>query len=79
MFDGDKYLAGETTVGRRYIYWDEFNGHKFLHIRYWYLDKKDDTWKPGPKGIAIREDKVQGVLQGMKAVLELRAEVPTDV
>lgn len=64
-----KVLIGESASGRLYLYWEEWKSNRFLHIRYWYRCKKDDTWKPGVKGIAIPEAKVTDLLGGFRTVL----------
>lgn len=38
------------------VYVGEYQGKKYLHIREWYLDTKDQTRKPTKKGIAIPLD-----------------------
>ena len=73
MGDG-KFLVTESPLGRLYVYWEEYNTRMFLHIRYWYLDKASDEWKPSKKGIAIAEHNVQGVLKGLRENLETRAK-----
>lgn len=68
-----KHFVSESSLGRLYIYWEEFRGNKFLHIRHWFLDRKDGQWKPGNKGIAIPESKVMDVLGGLRNVLDAEA------
>ena len=77
MHEG-KVLIHESYLGRLYVYWEEYGGTKFLHIRYWYQDKKDGMWKPGVKGIGIPRHLVAGVLQGLRDVLDQieKAEQP---
>lgn len=72
----DKHLLTESSVGRLYCYWEEFRGEAYLHIRYWYLDKKDQEWKPTRKGVAIPEDGVHNLLAALKVVLSLRPIAP---
>jgi hypothetical protein len=40
------------------IYLGEYKGAKYLHIREWYLDTKDNEDKPTKKGVAIPVEKV---------------------
>lgn len=63
----DKILITETSTGRLYLYWEEYQGRKYLHLRYWYL-AKDGEWKPRAKGIAIPESGVKPVLEGFRAL-----------
>lgn len=67
---GGKFLVNEGAAGRLYIYWEEYNGSNFLHLRYWYQDKADQVWKPGRKGIAIPEAKLPAALAGIRTMLQ---------
>lgn len=40
------------------VYIGEYRGTKYLHIREWYLDNKDQEHKPTKKGVAIPLEKV---------------------
>lgn len=46
---------GETIQ----VYIGEYRGTKYLHIREWYLDNKDNEQKPTKKGVAIPIEKVE--------------------
>ncbi|MBX9688666.1 MAG: transcriptional coactivator p15/PC4 family protein [Candidatus Obscuribacterales bacterium] len=70
----NKFLVKEGTLGKLYIYWDEYSSKLFLHIRYWYVDKADGIEKPGRKGIAIPAHILATVLQALKWALENRPE-----
>jgi hypothetical protein len=48
---------GETVD----VYIGEYRGTKYLHIREWYLDSKDQEQKPTKKGIALPIDKVDAL------------------
>lgn len=64
-----KILISESTAGRLYVYWDEWKSNRFLHIRYWFYDTKQDLWCPGKKGIAIPESKLTDFLGGLRKLL----------
>lgn len=68
MEDG-KILISESDLGKLFAYWEEWSGKRFLHIRYWYCDKKDGVLKPGKKGIAVPEHKINDVLGALKILL----------
>ena len=70
---GGKVFIQESAIGRLYMYWAEWRSNRFLHIRYWYLDKKDNTWKPGMKGVAIPEPLLEQILAGFKQLLTVRS------
>lgn len=40
------------------VYIGEYRGTKYLHIREWYLDNKENEEKPTKKGVAIPIDKI---------------------
>lgn len=69
-----KTLISESSVGRLYVYWEEYKSNLYLHVRYWFKDKRDMTWKPGPKGVAIPESKVPDLLGGLRTVITQRIE-----
>lgn len=60
-----KILVRETSVGRLYVYFDEWESHTYLQIRYFFFDEKDDIWTPSRKGIAIPEDFVMQVVDAI--------------
>jgi hypothetical protein len=66
---GGKALIDESKSGRLYVYFDEWKGAKFLHIRFWYQDKNDGAWKPGLKGVAIPEGWLKKFLEALKVIL----------
>lgn len=76
---GGKRLVSESTAGRLYVYWEEYKGTLFLHIRYWYHDKKNDQWKPAGKGIAIAEGNVRQVLQAACDVADRQLDDGTGI
>lgn len=53
----------------------EFNGAKFLNIRKWYFDKKDQVKKPGKQGMTINNITVIDSL--VKALSDHREEIAT--
>lgn len=69
-----RILVRETSVGRLYVYFDEWESHVYLHIRYFYYDKKDEIWTPSRKGIAIPEDCVKEVFNAIVQNLKYLAE-----
>ena len=76
VVDG-KVLVTESPTGRLFVYFEEYNGKNFLHLRYWYKCKKDGgMWKPGMKGIAIPESNVRSVLEALKLVLNPAPSAP---
>lgn len=70
-----KYLVSETDKTKLFVYFEEYKATQLLHIRYWYFDKKDETWKPGVKGIAIPEHNLKAMLDALRGLLfEMPAE-----
>lgn len=72
----EKILIKENHHGKLYCYWDEFANKLCLHIRYWYLDKKDGVEKPTFRGMAIPSYDLQNVLEAMSALLAVKPEEP---
>jgi hypothetical protein len=71
---GEKVLVSESFLGRLYVYFEEYKGRNFLHLRYWVQNKRDGgDFKPGMKGIAIPEEKVKTILEAVKLVLKREA------
>lgn len=68
--EDSKVLCGETSLGKLYVYVDEHRSQRYLHIRYFYLDRKTDEWKPGVKGIAIPEGNIKPVLEAVALALK---------
>lgn len=64
-----KYLVSQSSAGKLYVYWEEYNGKRMLHVRYWYHDKNNDIWAPGRKGVSIVSTNVKELLSALKAVL----------
>ena len=55
----DKKLVHEKARGESiYVYVGEYKGTKYLHIREWYTDTKEQIEKPTKKGVAIPMEKV---------------------
>lgn len=69
IIEDSKVFIHETSVGRLYVYVDEYKSQRYLHIRYWY--KKGDTWEPGVKGIAIPEGNIKKVFDAVAQALKL--------
>lgn len=55
---------------RMVIQLDEFEGHRYLDVRSWYLNKKDQEWRRTKKGVTLNKDRYR-VLRG---VFETRHE-----
>lgn len=75
VMEDSKVLIGETANGRLYVYLDEYRSNVVLHIRYWYLCKKENIYKPGFKGIAIPVASIKPILEAIALILPM---VPTD-
>lgn len=56
--------AGESPVEKR-IYFDEYKGKTYLHIREFYKDKKDGEWKPSQKGITFSQDYIPALKEAV--------------
>jgi hypothetical protein len=55
----DRIKVHEKSRGETInVYIGEYRGTKYLHIREWYLDNKDNEEKPTKKGVAIPLDKI---------------------
>ncbi len=63
-------VSESEKVGRLCLYWDEYRSQTFLHIRYFFRNRKTGEWEPGVKGIAIPEHNVAKFLEGLREVLE---------
>lgn len=64
--DTPKICISENTQQKRrtYVYWEEWNGERFLHIRMWFLGKSGE-YEPSRKGIAIPSDKVKPLFEAL--------------
>lgn len=47
------------------VYVGEYRGMRYLHIREWYVDNKDQAEKPTKKGIALPLDKLDGLCEAI--------------
>lgn len=57
----------------------EFRGSTFLSIREFYLDQRDEAWKPSPKGVTVPPDLYVELLQGVISAAEpLGVDLPDD-
>lgn len=72
----ERLLIKENPQGKMYVYWDEWSNRLFLHIRYWYLDKRDGVEKPSMKGIAIPAHDMEAVLQAVAHCLQNKPDDP---
>ena len=72
--EDNKVLVGESSNGRLYVYIDEHKSNMLLHIRFWYLCKREGIYKPGVKGIAIPVSGVKPVLDAIAKVLQTVTE-----
>jgi hypothetical protein len=55
----DRIKVHEKSRGETInVYIGEYRGTKYLHIREWYLDTKDQEEKPTKKGVAIPLEKI---------------------
>lgn len=70
MADNFKQVGGTPTQQKR-AYIAEYKGKKYLHIREWYEDKNDGTFKPSPKGITLNPEEIQILID---ALTEIRDE-----
>ena len=68
---GSVVMVSEVGAARLCVYFDEFNSHRYMHIRYWYKDRRDGEWKPGSRGVAIPVTRVNQTLQAIKQVLAI--------
>lgn len=67
-----KVFIAESNVGRLYVYWEEYKNNTFLHIRYWYLCKKEGIYKPSTKGIALPESRVAQLFPALRTAVSQR-------
>lgn len=68
----EKLSVHEKSSGENiFVYINEYKGTKYLHIREWYLDNKDNEQKPTKKGVTLPLEKVDGLLE---AINKLRGE-----
>ena len=64
--DDDRIRIHEKSRGETInVYIGEYAGKKYLHIREWYLDVKDQQEKPTKKGVAIPLEKVEELLEAI--------------
>jgi hypothetical protein len=56
------------------VYIGEYRGTKYLHIREWYLDNKDNEEKPTKKGIALPLDKIDALREAIDRLVPKTAE-----
>ena len=56
------------------VYIGEYRGTKYLHIREWYLDNKDNEEKPTKKGIALPLDKIEALREAIDRLVPKAAE-----
>jgi hypothetical protein len=62
----DRIKVHEKSRGETInVYIGEYRGTKYLHIREWYLDTKDQEEKPTKKGVAIPLEKIAELRQAI--------------
>jgi hypothetical protein len=67
----DKISVHEKGSGENiYVYINEYKGTKYLHIREWYLDAKDNERKPTKKGVTLPLEKIEALLEAIKKLKE---------
>jgi hypothetical protein len=72
----DKISVHEKGTGETvYVYVNEYKGTKYLHIREWYLDAKDNERKPTKKGVTLPLDKIDGLVD---AITKLKDELKVE-
>lgn len=69
--EDSKVFISETSVGRLYVYVDEYKSQRYLHIRYFFKNKSTGIYEPGVKGIAIPEGNIKAVLDAIAKALKL--------
>lgn len=58
----DRITIHEKSRGETInVYVAEYRGTKYLHIREWYLDTKDQEHKPTKKGVAIPVERIEAL------------------
>jgi len=74
--DDDKISVHEKGTGETvYVYVNEYKGTKYLHIREWYLDAKDNERKPTKKGVTLPLEKIEALLE---AITKLSGETKAE-
>lgn len=78
--DDDKISVHEKGTGETvYVYVNEYKGTKYLHIREWYLDAKDNERKPTKKGVTFPLEKIDGLLEAItKLTADTKAAASTE-
>jgi len=67
----EKINVHEKPRGEKvYIYINEYKGTKYLHIREWYLDKKDNEEKPTQKGVTLPVEKMAALRDAIDTLLK---------
>jgi len=76
----DKISIHEKGTGETvYVYVNEYKGTKYLHIREWYLDAKDNERKPTKKGVTLPLEKIETLLEAItKLTAEAKAAAGTE-
>jgi hypothetical protein len=52
-----------SSHSRFVIALDEYEGHRYLDLREWFLEKKTKKWRPKKKGITLNRDRFRVVLE----------------
>jgi hypothetical protein len=73
---GDEYgilvhSIQKNSKSRIDIHINEYKGTTFVDIREYYLERDSEQWKPGRKGIAIRDELYPELLQGVISAGEM--------
>ncbi len=64
-------VATETGLGMLGVFLDEWRSNTFLHIRYFFPDKKTGDWAPMSKGVAIPRTRLPQVLEAICVALSM--------
>ncbi len=66
-----KVLAEQGSPRNRLVLaLDEYQGHRYLDAREWYLDRKAEEWKPKKRGVTFNRDRFGALME----LVQTRAE-----
>jgi len=55
-----------NATEKLFVQWREFNGHDYLDLRIHYTDDDGETWKPTKKGITLKDEMLEEVIQALQ-------------
>jgi hypothetical protein len=58
------------------LYTSTYKGKTRAHIRKFWLDTKEDAWKPSREGVALTAEEARQTVEALKAILEAGVLVP---